>query len=255
MSGEINHFKLLPEHIQSSAECNAVDVIYESFVVPADQDYLMARFLAQKNLPRGFYWAAAQAVEKYFKAFLLMNGESVQRFTGHPLNALFEASIEIDTSLANLSILPHQSIQVEASVSHRLKKFAIRDFIRDLETHGSANNRYNAFGIEYNTGHLCAMDSLSFQLRRKIGAIPINESLKKISSDLILIFQKNNPWFQTEGNQTTSQIASDDFPIQYSSSVTKLEFLSKNTSNPANKLALQWLCTKMKLPPIYCKSQ
>ncbi|MGA8148945.1 MAG: hypothetical protein WB870_15440 [Gallionellaceae bacterium] len=250
MSGEIAHFKRMPEHIQSSAECNAVDVIYESFVVPADQDYLMSRLLAQKGLPRGFYWAAAQAIEKYIKAFLLMNGEGVKGFKAHPIKALFEAASNIDTSLADLNILPHQSIQVEASVSHHLKKFAIRDFIDDLERHGSADNRYNAFGVEYNTGHLCAMDSLSFQLRRKIGAIPINESFKKLSPDLILIFEKNNPWFHAEENQPTSQIPSDEFPIQYSSSVTKLEILIKNESNPAYKLALQWLRAKMKLPTI-----
>ena len=43
MSEQIAHFKRMPEHIQSSAECNVVDVIYESFVVPGDQDYLMSR--------------------------------------------------------------------------------------------------------------------------------------------------------------------------------------------------------------------
>lgn len=55
MSSEISHFKRMPEVIQLSAECNAVDVIYESFVVSGDQDYLMSRLLAQKGLPRGFY--------------------------------------------------------------------------------------------------------------------------------------------------------------------------------------------------------
>ena len=248
MSKEIAHFKRMPEHIQSSAECNVVDVIYESFVVPGDQDYLMSRLLAQKGLPRGFYWAAAQAIEKYLKAFLLMNGEGVKKFKAHPINALFKVASRINTSLADLNILPHQSIQVEASVSHHLKKFSISDFIDDLERHGSADNRYNTFGVEYNTGHLCAMDGLSFQLRRKIGAIPIKESFKNLSPDLILIFEKNNPWFHAEENQPPNQIPNDEFPIQYSSSVTKLEFLIKNESNPAYNLALKWLRAKMKLP-------
>lgn len=255
MSREIADFKLMPEHIQSSAECNAVDVIYESFVVPGDQDYLMSRLLAQKGLLRGFYWAAAQAIEKYLKAFLLMNGEGVKGFNGHPIKDLFEAASRIDTSIARLNILPHQSIQVDASVSHHLKTFAITDFIDDLARHGSANNRYNTFGVEYNTGHLCAMDSLSFQLRRRIGVIPINESFKKLSPDLILIFEKTNPWFQTEENQLPNRIPSEEFPIQYSSSVTKLEFLIKNESNPAYKLSLQWLREKMKLPTVKGKSQ
>ncbi len=208
----------------------------------------MSRLLAQKGLPRGFYWAAAQAIEKYLKAFLLMNGVDVKGFKAHPIKALFEAASVIDTSIASLDILPHQSIQVHASVSHHLKTFAIMDFINDIEKHGRADNRYNTLGVEYNTGHLCAMDSLSFKLRRKFGAIPIGESFKKLSPDLILIFEKNNPWFQTRENQY--QIPNEDFPILYSSNVTKFEFLIENESNPAYKIALQWLRKKMKLPPI-----
>ena len=179
-----------------------------------------------------------------------MNGEGVKRFKAHPIKALFEAASRIDTSLAAISILPHQSIHVEASVSHHLKKFTIPDFIDDLVKHGCADNRYNAYGVKYNTGHLCAMDSLSFQLRSKIGAIPINESFKKLSPDLILIFEKNNPWFLSKDNQPPYHIPSNEFSIQYSSSVTKFEFLIKHESNPAYRLALQWLRAKMKLPPI-----
>lgn len=255
MSEEIAHFRLMPEHIQSSAECNVVEVIYESFVVPADQDYLMSRLLAQKGLPRGFYWAAAQAIEKYLKAFLLMNGEGVKKFKYHPIKALFGVASEIDASLSDLNILPHRGIQAEVSALHHLRQFSILDYIDDLERHGSADNRYNAFGVTYNTGHLCAMDSLSFQLRRRIGAIPISESFKKLSRDLILIFEKNNPWFHAEENQPATPIPSDEFPIQYSSSTTKLEFLIKNESNPAYRLALQWLRAKMKLPATNSKPQ
>ena len=71
---EIPHFKRMSTDIQSRAESDVVEVIYESFVLPGDQDYFMARLLAQKGLHRGFHWAAAQATEKYLKAFLLMNG-------------------------------------------------------------------------------------------------------------------------------------------------------------------------------------
>jgi hypothetical protein len=254
MSKEIPHFKRMAEHIQSSAECNAVNVIYDSFVVPGDQDYLMSRLLAQKGLPRGFYWAAAQAIEKYFKAFLLMNGEGVKKFKAHPIKELFKASSKVDSSIATLNILPHQNIQVDASVSKHLKTFDIRDFIDDIEKHGSADNRYNTFGVEYNTGHLCAMDSLSFKLRSKIGAIEIDRSFKKLSSDLIEVFEKNNPWFQKEENDLINRIPSEEFPIQLSSSVTHFEILVKNESNTAYKIALQWLREKMKLPKVNKKS-
>ncbi len=155
----------MPEDTQSSAEANAVKVIYVSFVVPGDEDYLMSRLLAQKGLERGFYWAASQAIEKYLKAFLLMNGKNVKDFKKHPIKQLFEAAGKIDTSLLSLNISPHPGIQVEDDFSHRIKKFNIPQFIEELEKHGDANNRYNALGVEYNTGHLFAMDSLSFQLR------------------------------------------------------------------------------------------
>lgn len=248
ISKEIDCFKRMPEHIQSSAECNAVDVIYESFVVPGDQDYLMSRLMAQKGFPRGFFWAAAQATEKYLKAFLVMNDVSVKEFKGHPIKDLFEAANKIDSSFDGLSISPHQSILVESSVSHLLKRFSIQSFIDELEKHGSPNNRYNTIGVDYNTGHLFAMDSLAFQVRGKIGAIPINESFKKLSPDLMVTFESHNPWFPTDTDHPPRCIPSDEFPIQYLSSVTKFEILINNKNNPAYNLAVQWLRTKMRLP-------
>ncbi|MDI1258191.1 hypothetical protein, partial [Aquabacterium sp.] len=241
--------KISDRLVQASAERNVVDVIYESFIVPGDQDYLMARLLAQNGLARGFYWAAAQAAEKYFKAFLLMNGFGVKDFNGHPIKKLFEAAKIIDASFAGLNILPHPSIIVEPSASHYLKKFTIHDFIDELEEHGSANNRYNSIGVEYNTGHLCAIDSLSFKMREKIGSIPISESFKKLNQDLICAFERHNPWFQAGVDHPSIQVPGDEFPIQYSSSVTKFEILTKKESDPAYKIALQWLRAKMKLPP------
>lgn len=248
MSKEIAHFKLMSEDIQWSAEANTVEVIYESFVIPADEDYLMSRLLIQKGLARGFYWAASQATEKYLKAFLLMNGEGVKEFKGHPIKKLFEAACIIDTSLFNLDIMPHDSIQVESCYSSLLKKYTIHQFLDELEEHGSAHNRYNAFGVKYNTGHLCAMDSLSSKLRSKIGVISIYKSFKNLSPDLIQIFKKNNPWFSTKENLSLSPIPSIDFPLQSSASVTKLEFLIKHKDkNPAYGLALCWLKAKMKI--------
>jgi hypothetical protein len=251
MSKEIAHFKLMPEDTQSSAEANAVRVIYESFVVPGDEDYLMSRLLAQKGLERGFYWAASQAIEKYLKAFLLMNGENVKEFKRHPIKQLFEAASKTEASLINLDISPHHSIHVEDGFSHRLKKFSIQHFIQELERHGDADNRYNAYGIEYNTGHLLALDSLSFKLRGKIGVAPIEDSFKWLSPDLIDIFEKNNPWFSTKENLPRITMPSKDFPIQNSTSLTHLEFLIKNKNEtPAYGLALRWLHAKMKVPSI-----
>ncbi len=248
MSKEIVSFKSLSDDIQSKAESSAVEVIYESFVVPGDHDYLMSRLLAQNGLPRGFYWAAAQAIEKYLKAFLLMNSEGVKKYQAHPIKELFKAACKIDTSLAIMVIMPHQSIEVEACYSSFLEKFTIQSFMNELEKYGHANNRYNAFGVDYNTGHLCAMDSLSFQLRNKIGAIPIDNSFRYLSNNLMDMFEKNNPWFSSKENLLLKKIPSEDFPMKSSSNITKLEWLIKCGGNPADSIALQWLNAKMKLP-------
>lgn len=94
----IPYSQALPEEFKISAECNIVDVIYESFVVTADQDYLTARLLAKSGLYRAFYWAAAQTIEKYLKAFLLLRGESVRNGT-HDVEALYTKACTLDISL------------------------------------------------------------------------------------------------------------------------------------------------------------
>lgn len=146
--------------------------------------------------------------------------------------------------------MPHQGIQVDHSISNLLKNFSAHSFIAELEKYGSSDNRYNTFGVEYNTGHLFAMDSFSFQLRKKIGVVSIDRSFNKTSPDLIQLFKKYNPWFSLEGNFPFNKIPNADFPIQFSSSVTKLEFLMKNNDSPAYSMALRWLNAKMKIPKI-----
>lgn len=182
-----------------------------------------------------------------------MNGEGVKEFN-HDLEALFEGASKIDSSIKYIDILPHQSIQIDEKVSHFLKKFSIKEFIVEIKKHGSADNRYNTFGVEYNTGHICAMDSLLFKLRKMICVPPISESYQKLSSDMILIFEKNNPWFQTEANKLINRIPSEQFNIKYTSSVTTFDFLIKNKNDTACKITLQWLKSKMQLPKKNSKS-
>jgi hypothetical protein len=178
-----------------------------------------------------------------------MNGESVIKFKLHPIKQLFDAACKIDSNILDIDISPHYTISVDKDFSLLFEKFTIQKFIVEFEKHGKADNRYNAFGVEFNTGHLCALDSLSYQLRGKIGVIDIEESFKKISPDLISIFENNNPWFSKDGNLPFIFGPSEDFPVQSSGSVTQLEFLIKNkNNNPAYSLALQWLETKMKIP-------
>lgn len=238
---EIPHFKRMSTDIQSRAESDVVEVIYESFVLPGDQDYFMARLLAQKGLHRGFHWAAAQATEKYLKAFLLMNGVSVLRFKFHPIKKLYDAARNVEPDFfAKLDIKPHPKIQIGADDVYLLTEFTTSGFLQELESQGSPQNRYNSSGVKYDPGHLFAMDGLSFKLRDRIGVPQIGESFKGLSPDLLTAFENCNPWFLGNSAQSLNEIPTDEFPIQFVSTVTKFETLTKYSNNPA----YTDLCTK-----------
>jgi len=247
---DLSYIDRLPDNVQANIERYIVDVIYESFVIPGDQDYLTARLLAQKGLQRAFYWAAAQSIEKYLKAFLLLNGHSVvdNKFSGHPIKALFDEAASIDGALRNINLTPHADINIERDTSRHLKSFTIEKFIEDIGIHGSADNRYNSFGVEFNTGHLFALDNFAYALRGEIGVPSIKYSFKGIESDLISIFEDNNPWFCSSADKCHTKIPSKAFPIKYSLAVTTLDFLIKHKSEPTYGYALKWLNKKMKLP-------
>jgi HEPN domain-containing protein len=236
----------MSDDVKAGAECYAVDVIYESFVITGDQDYLMARMLALKGFHRGFFWAAAQAIEKYLKAFLLMNGHPVKHFN-HSIKKSYDFTKDLSSDLVDLDISRHNDIQVDSNVVNHIKNFTILEYINELETHGASDNRYNASGVVFNTGHLFALDALVFNLRKKIEVPPIFESFNKLNPEMLIFLNKLNPWFQIFPDK--NEVPTQDFPIQYISYVTKLEFIKEenNKNDPKCYLALKWLKTKMKI--------
>ena len=238
----------VPKDVRSCVEADIVDIIYESFVVPADQDYLLARFLAQKAFPRIFFWMAAQSLEKHLKAFLLLNGHSVKRIT-HSVKSLFDKVISIDETIKNIDMTPHKDIEIEPQLIERIKKFSAWEFIENIEKYGRPDNRYNSFGIDFNTGYLFALDNFIFHLRKRIGVPSIKDSFRGVDNELIYIFKNNNPFFGDDGEKVLTKIPNKEFPIKYSMSVTKLEFLVKNIkSSLYSHYILQWLSKKMILP-------
>jgi hypothetical protein len=57
-----------------------------------------------------------------------------------------------------------------------------------------ADNPRSFIGIEYNTGHLFALDAFAHQVRALIGVRPIGESHKELSEDLVPSFNIANPF-------------------------------------------------------------
>jgi hypothetical protein len=242
----IPHIDIYNARTKYAAERHVAEIIYECFVVPADQDYLTARLLALHGLPRGFFWSAAQSAEKYLKAFLLMRGNGILSQSGHPIINLFKSSAEIEPNLHNIDVTPHPSITNASGSASLLQVFSTQELLQELEKHGTPNNRYNAAGIDFNTGHLLAFDSFAYQVRAQIGAPDIEESLKVFSDQLQAAFNNTNPWFSKQKCQPI-KLPSESLPLQASGTVTHIEFVSKNLKIIDCKIALTWLHKKMKL--------
>lgn len=235
----------LPKEFKTSAECNIVDVIYESFVITADQDYLTTRLLAKSGLYRAFYWAAAQAIEKYLKAFLLLRGESVKD-EKHDLEALYTKACTLDVSLQSITIEPHDLLPVPEYARDYLKVFSTIEFLRNIDKFGRPDNRYNSFGVDFNTGCLFALDHFVFSLREKIIVPDIWQSLRKVDGYLIDTLEIHNPWFSR--NPIASDSPQTPIVVTDSMAITKFDFLVKQSQNPPYRLALKWLNQMMKLP-------
>lgn len=248
---EIQHFARMPEHTQGRIERHIVRVICDSFLVPADEDYLTARLLAQRGMHRAFFWAASQAVEKYLKAFLLMRGESVitsKLKHGHPIVELYNAACAADSALSSVNTNLHPDIKIHQDFAKYFQNLTPQQLMQDLEDKGGADNRYNTFGVQFNTNYLFSLDSFICGLRKLIGVPPIHEILKKADRFLLEAFYSYNPSFATEA-QNLEEIPNEKFPIKISDSVTHLEYLIGPCAPPEANNVLKWLNKKMKLPP------
>ncbi|WP_420822398.1 HEPN domain-containing protein [Sphingosinithalassobacter portus] len=63
------------------------------FLHTADENYITARWCFENSLITDFFWNSVHALEKYMKAILLFNGQSVKNY-GHNLRELYN-SVEL----------------------------------------------------------------------------------------------------------------------------------------------------------------
>lgn len=244
LEGQIDNFSIRESYIQEDIKYCISEVIYESFVMPADEDYITARFLAQKSRYRAFFWSAAQALEKYLKAFLLTRGENVRSYR-HCIKSLYDKAILLENDLSNINTAMHPSVAMDAEkfCIPAGKELSVREFIELIESNGHPDNRYNGNGLSFNFAYLFALDSFIFQLRKSIGASPIDENLKRMNEVFIDCFNFYNPWFSP--NNYLSDIYSKGLRI--GGYTTKIDRLSGHNHFYAKDI-ITWLHKKMMLP-------
>jgi HEPN domain-containing protein len=150
---------------QAQIDARKEKYIVEIFVDTADEDYVVARLLYLTGLERQFFWSAAQAVEKYLKAALLLNGEPVKHYK-HRLTAMFD----------RLSAIAGPHLATDLEMPPQLKRFGtherylkggtLRAFVQHIEKHGRPANRYDTIGTDSEFGDINRLDRAIFILRR-----------------------------------------------------------------------------------------
>ena len=143
------------------------DVVTHLFIDPADQDYILARMSYYGKMINSFFWSGGQAIEKYLKASLLLNGKSAKDYKhnkdyGHNLVELFEAVNEYASDLFPKRLT--KPPQIKKTLWHTEETPV--GFLERIAPYTDANSRYNMFGKNLNPEDLLHLDQFIFAARR-----------------------------------------------------------------------------------------
>ena len=153
---------------------NANEIVIESFIFTGDRDYLTARFAFFQKQSHLFLWSAAQALEKYIKANILLLGSgAIERTHLHTklakkLRETHAERLQIDTAMpdgwADQGVALWPTVDADG-------------FLQRVETQGSPDVRYDQVQLEVHLQDLVLLDRLAFRLRHEL----IQESVENCS--------------------------------------------------------------------------
>ncbi|MDB5438055.1 MAG: hypothetical protein JWM33_482 [Caulobacteraceae bacterium] len=136
-----------------------VMVVRDMFIRTADENYVTARWCASNALTTDFLWLAFHSVEKYLKAALLLNGQSVLR-ASHGIEALFDLFQDLAGEfLPDLLTRP-------PLLSLEWRDLSPKAFVEHLARQGNPDNRYLVHGHDTDYEDIHRLDTLVFALRR-----------------------------------------------------------------------------------------
>lgn len=138
------------------------DVVTYLFVNMADQDYILARISYHEQMVNGFFSATGQAIEKYLKASLLLNGKSSIGYN-HDLVKLFEAVNQYASDLFPEHLTKPSQLETAYSAWHEETPV---EFLKRIKPYTDPNSRYNIFGYTLSPQDLFHLDQFIFAARR-----------------------------------------------------------------------------------------
>lgn len=167
-------------------------LIHELFVLPADSDYLLARFSALNRVYSSFFWAALQTIEKLIKANLLHKGCSVKRF-GHDLAALSVELRTYDPDILDFELHPHERHREIFNIID-WGSTIVEDFISIVNLNGDASSRYNYYGYDFNSSYLLKLDQIVHRLRGNATGVEVFHDIRMTAEAKHNAFEDNMPF-------------------------------------------------------------
>ena len=157
----------LPPEQRERFERYATEIVCESFIFTADRDYLTARFAFFQKQSHLFLWSAAQAIEKYLKANILLLGVGNVTRT-HRHTTLAKTLRQSQAPRLNIDLAVPNGWP-EQGVVH-WPGLTVYDFLVRLEALGSPNVRYDQVTLDVHLQDLVFLDRLAFSLRDRLVA-------------------------------------------------------------------------------------
>lgn len=142
------------------------NVVTSMFVDPGDENYVMARIAYHSGLYQDFFWNAAQAAEKYLKASLLLNGETLIKNNGH--NKFGHNLVRLHRKLETyaLEFVPERLSKPSQLSDVHWRSETPQEFVERLNTAGDPSARYNVHGYTKRWEDLCHLDQYLWSIRR-----------------------------------------------------------------------------------------
>ena len=157
-------------------------VVQAMFTDMADQDYLAARLAYGAEMFNLFFWSAGQAIEKYLKASLLLNGLSAKGY-GHNLEKLFADVCEYASDLFPEKLSKPEGLEVDSLFEWDIwPDESPAQFVKRFNSYANANIRYNAFPFAVHTRDLFGLDQFVFHARRAAMSLD-DHPLKRVPKD------------------------------------------------------------------------
>lgn len=216
------------------------DIIEETFVVTADDDYLNARWLSINGIYRLFFWAAAQSIEKYLKANLLFHGLSVKEYD-HKLTSMANELRKHDKSFANFKLVIPNQID-ELNIKNGWGSTSAGKFIEIVNKYGSPDNRYDFYGVNYEFSYIFKLDHLVSFLRRNVTKRIFPGKFNKFENVSFYAYEHN--YYFAPSNYKHQSIF--DLPCTYRITVPSIELALKNCYGHVRAYDL-WLTEHIKI--------